>query len=214
MPAAPMVGKLYTQYRQTGWSERYYLGQIEYADALAKMDTLVKYRTLFFASGIEVSWACVSVLGNPREAAGLEGLPMSFDQGVVAPDVPEDPFTALHLRFETADAKWGSRLWRGLPDTMVEDFRVRGVFPTPLAAGAALSPPRGGAASLLQRQRSFLSWLIANTFHGKRTAVGPPQVWAFTPWTRILARRVSNRKTGRPFGLFRGRAPKMLAVAP
>lgn len=201
-----MKGVLYINHRNAGWSETYYLKTNSYADGLSALALLAAYRRSFMATGTEMVWARVSFIGNPKEAKGLGGLPLKPLPQVGANETLDNPFDALHYRFETATGKSGNKLLRGVPDSLVADFKFNGIMPEPLDPAEALSNPNDPAGSLSRIQRSFLRWLISNTQRVQITDKGPPAQGIAEAWDRCIPRKISNRKTGRPFGMFRGRA--------
>lgn len=201
-----MKAVLHVNHARAGWQETYFLKTNSYPAALEACNLLVHYRRSFLAQGCEIVWARVSFLGTPRERQGLQGLPVGPLPQAPQGESIDNPSDALHYAFETNTGRWGNRLFRGIPDPLVRDFAYDGVMPEPLAPALALSNPLDGGASLARIRQSFLRWLIINTQNVRVTAKGPPPVGDTSPWERCLPRRVSNRKTGRPFGLSRGRA--------
>lgn len=201
-----MKAVLHVNHVSGGFMESYYLKTNNYPDALTAAETLCNYRRSFLATGTEIVWARVSFLGNPRERQGLGGLPL----GPLPQSPQDDPVNsmqdALHYAFETATGRWGNRLFRACPDTLIRDAKFTGIMPEPLNPALALSNPLDGGASLTRIRQSFLRWLIINTQNIRVVAKGPPPDGEAQAWSRCLARKVTTRDTGRPFGLHRGRA--------
>ena len=197
---------LHINHPRAGWMETYYLKTNSYPLALDAAKLLVHYRRSFIAEGCKIVWARVSFLGRPRERQGLEGLPLGplpqHPQGVPV----DNPNDALHYAFETQTGRWGNRLLRGIADDLVADFIYNGVMPEPLPPAQALSSPLDGGASLNRIRQSFLRWLVNNTMCVRIQEAGPPTLGDAVDWQRVFPRRVTTRRSGRPFGLHRGRA--------
>lgn len=210
-----MAAVLYFSYRQNGWSEKYHLKTATYDEGMAKLIELAAYRRAFMGFGVEINWGRVSFEANPREAKAAEGLPIGFlDSMKKVPTeadtlyYPNDPQTGLVYRFETPTGKSGNRIFRGVPDGMVQNFKYDGAMPTPLTTSQTLAAPdnpSGGSANYYRQ--SFLRWLITNTQYARRQAGVTPPTWTIENWDAIKPRGIGNRDTGRPFGVSRGRAP-------
>lgn len=197
---------LHINHPRGGWSESYFLKTTSYTDGIEAGALLVAYRRSMLASNCSVVWARVSFLGKPKERRGIPGLPVGPLPQVPGQDTIDNPSDALHYAFESVSGRWGNRLFRGVQDSLVEDFHYNGAMVEPLSAALALSNPLDGAASLTRIRQSFLRWLINNTDHVRITDKGPPTLGDTEAWAACVPRKVSNRKTGRPFGLSRGRA--------
>lgn len=204
-----MHGVLYLNFQNNGWSERYPLKSTDYPTARDVFKKLAKLRMAFVGTGVEMVWARVSFAANPRESSGIDGLPLLPHPTVGDQNPPEDPFTAIHYRFETAQGKSAVRLFRGIPDNVVANYKFNGVAPEPLAAGQPIGDPDNPGTSLAYLQRSFLSYVIANCLHTRFLGLlgePPAPTWETGDYARAMFRNIRKRDTGRPFGITRGRA--------
>lgn len=202
-----MLGVLYVNYKNFGWSEKFNLPEDNYAAAVLKMALICAWRAAMLAPGCVIEWARVSIAGNPKEAMAAIDRPLPslfIDQQNVGVGPVNDPEVALHFRLETADGKHADRLVRGINDLWVRDTLIDPLLAplTPLTPLPLLEPNLNNLAVI----RSFMQVLLANTVHARRQA-GVPPTYVTTDWARIIYRGVTNRKTGRPFGMSRGRAP-------
>jgi len=214
--ASIMKGVMYMNFKNSGWSESYYLKETTYASAIPVFEKMTKLRTTFFGTGVAVVWSRVSLEGldpvtgkNMKDAVGcdidypLGPHPRAVDSTHLTP--PEDPWTALMMRVETANGKWINRFIRGCPDERLSDLTASGftsISLSPLPIGQAPYNP-DGAATLQNLQRSFWSMVRDSTYHVKPVL---PASFETTGFARLIFVRVGKKNTGRPFGMFRGRA--------
>lgn len=197
---------LHVSHGAQGFQESYYLKTTSYTDGLVAGTKLLHYRRSLLAAGCAILWARVSFLGKPRERRGISGGPWGPLPQVPGQSTTDNPSDALHYALESGTGRWGNRLFRCVQDDMIQDYHFNGIMPEPLNPALLLSDPLDGAASLNRIISSFLRWLVENTDHVRITDKGPPTLGDTEAWAAIIPRKVANRKTGRAFGVSRGRA--------
>lgn len=185
----------------SGDSETYYLKTIAYTDALNVGSIICNYRRSLFAQGVRLVYARVSFLGKPRDKRTIPGGPLGPLPQVSPQLLIDNPAEGLMYAYESAAGKWGNRLFRYVPDDMIQDFKLTGPSILPLGASLALSDPLDGGAPLKRIQQSFLRFLITNTRHVQITTPGTPPQGNIEDWVDAVYRRIGVHKVGRPFGL-------------
>lgn len=207
-------GTMFINYKNSGNSERFYLKANSYDTAEEIMKKLVPYRMSFCGLGVQCVWARVNIVGRPWEARGIAKLPMSniWIKNQQVEGVPDNPNTSLLFRMETKIGldnpvvKWANRMFRFVSDALVEDYATNPNHLIPLGAAELLSPIDDPESDMKRVRRSFLRFMLDNTIHAIKNPANPPGGFITTEWDRFIYRRVSNRKTGRPFGMSAGRA--------
>lgn len=202
-------GVLALTYQQSGWQETYNFAETTYNAALARAERLAKLRTAWMGAGVKLIFARVIKAGGERDAAIV---PLDYplvQHAVVANNTtfkhlePNDAFTALMFRLQTASGKWVNRFIRGIGDNYVLDFEVDSTSNTftPLALPPdQVNPDTSQSPSNLLR--GFLSYLRDFTVRAHKLG---PASWELENFNGIAFRRVGKHDTGRPFGMFRGR---------
>jgi hypothetical protein len=200
----PFRCTLNINFKNAGWSEKYFLSAGSYGVALDQASKIALYRTVFFGKEVELVYAHVSRTDTTKDAVSCDlGFPLGPHKSVPA-DVnkPNDAFSAVQQRFETADGRWMNRMYRGVPDNEVYGQIIQTPDQwRPLPTGTAPFDPTGNA-NRLSIARSFWTYLIQVSPHMRKVS---GTTYNDTPFVRIIPIRVSKHATGRPFGLFRGR---------
>ena len=195
--------------KNAGWSERYFTAQTNASDALRVATTIAKYRTAFFGAGVSLVYAHASTTDSKKDAISCDlNFPLGPHKSVaLGVEAPNDPFSAVQQRFETAGGQWVNRMYRGCPDNYIEGqvLNVPDYF-RPLPIGQAPYDPDGNA-NLANISKSFWTYLMLNSPHSRKET---GNVYNQIFYTRVMPIRISRHQTGRPFGLFRGRAPANL----
>lgn len=191
-------------FKNAGWSEKYFTNVTDAAGALTIATNIALYRTAFFGAEVELVYAHASQTDSSKDAISCAlDYPLGPHKAVSSSvQPPNDPFSAVQQRFETANGRWINRMYRGLPDDQIPGDTIlnKDIF-RPLNPGVAPYDPNGNA-SLLNIQKSFWSYLILNYPHARKSG---SNVYTMTAWARVMPIRVSKHATGRPFGLFRGK---------
>lgn len=205
---------LFFEMGNAGWQELYWLNPSisTYLQALDVAKNLAYYRTAFIGSGVSITFVRVSNSDSTRDGMVCQlpyplGPHPSWQQSGTGPDVlgtPEDPFTAAMTRFETAQARWGNRFWRGCVDAWFTNKAI--LYPqyfTPAPANTPfVDPTPAGNANHLSICQYFWLYYMANVPLVKRLFGGQLSYDTLAYMTPI---KVTRRITGRPFGISRGR---------
>jgi hypothetical protein len=197
-------------YQASGWQETYNLRETTYDSAIQRMIRLTKLRTAWMGKGVKITFSRVISAGGERDAAIVPLLyPLEQHAVVLANttyrhDEPNDPFTALMFRCQTPGGKWVNRFFRGIGDNYIVDTEIDTIPDayTPLALPADQVNP-DTSMSPLNLLRGFLAYVRDFTVRAKKTG---PSAWEVEDFNGLAFRRVGKHNTGRPFGMFRGRA--------
>jgi len=208
---------IHSKYGGHGWSDKWFLDYPDFASASLIASRIAIYRARALAPGGEVVWARMSFVDTPRNTvaclnAPIKPLAYTGEQATAI----QDPYTALHFRYETADGQWANRLIRGIGDDVVANFELVPSITTnntwrqygPTDALPSFNDPGIPHSNMVL---AYLEYARRNTVHAKLD-VGPTVSYIITPWSKVIFRKVANRDTGRAFGMTRGRAPKRAAV--
>lgn len=207
---------LYFEYQENGWSEVYDLVAGDVANGLVALMELAQYRRSFLGFGVSITWGRLSWSDNHALAYSLPGLPLGFMSSMKdAPSdadadyCPNDPYIAIVYRFETTSRRWANRLWVGIPDNMVYDFRAAGIVSHPLPPGLPLAAPGNPDGQSADYYRaSFLRWLLTNTNY-TRLETDPEAAapsWEIEEWHAAKDHPLGFRRARPPFVQCRGRA--------
>lgn len=211
-----MKATLWFQYKANGWSEGYWFTILDYDAGDVLLSALAQYRRSFMGLGVEIIRASVAIAGKPAAASWLTGTPIGFMPSMKkspgeADELyrPSDPNLAVVYRCETATRKFSNRLFRGMPDQLVYDFKYVTTQPLPLAVGVPLVAPGNPADGDADAYRSsFLRWLLTNTVRAGSTAKGVvPKLWNTEVFANMKVHQIGRHKTGAPVGVSKGREP-------
>lgn len=211
-----MKATLYFQYKANGWSEGYWLTILDYDAGDILLSALAQYRRSFMGLGVEIIRANIAIAGKPAAASWLTGTPIGFMPSMKKEPTesdelyrPSDPNLAVVYRCETATRKFSNRLFRGMPDQLVYDFKYVTSQPLPRAVGLELVPPGNPADQSPDLYRaSFLRWLLTNTVRASSTPKGVvPRLWNTEAFATMKVHAIGRHKTGAPVGVSKGRLP-------
>lgn len=201
-----MQGVLHINFKEFGWSEKYYLPHTEYNPAIEAFAAVCAWRAALLTANSSIVWARVSFVGKPNESRAAITAPVPALKMEEQEDVPtklNDPTTAVHFRYETVNGLKSDRLWRGVPDAWIADFMAN-----PSALGTtmpAVLPALAAATTDLELTKGFLKVVFDNTVYARKVGDTPP-TYQVEPWAAVIYRGTTNRQTGHPFGMSRGRA--------
>lgn len=201
---------LHLSHPHGGWSEVYNFPQQTYSpQAMTNLQKLVQLRSYWMAVDVQITYARLSLAGIPKDAQAFDGLPV-WHKHVPKPGAPlssglyvNDIWTGPQFRFETAEGRWGIRIFRGVWDDMVGEMRVSESSDLELREDGTNVDPFGNATQH-SKMKTFLYFLKTETCYVRKTTGATP--YDVRSWNRVLFRRLGKRDTGRPFGLFHGRA--------
>jgi hypothetical protein len=207
---APYQVVLNLVYGTAGWTEKYLTSDVSGTPGtvLTKATSIAYYRTAFMALGVQLVFARACATDSAKDGLSCD-LPYPLTaHAKLLPSLtaPNDTDVCVLQRFETGAGQWNNRYYRGIPDLWVTNQILQDYDPwRPVPNGGPPVSPTGNA-SLLSIQQSFWSYLIQVCPHS--TKIQPfktTRQYNHTPFTRIIPRGVTSHKTGRPFGLYRGR---------
>lgn len=211
--------QMHFRFKFTGWGEKYYINAASWEQARDKGERIATYRTAIMAKDIEAIWGRVSqdegahapdAPKNPRNTKAVPGFPTqntgyksNLSTGFEAPEMPH---TCMLFRQETAEGLWLNRMIRGIEDDIVNAItHTFTLNPEPFAVGAALPDPSDHNNMVSAMFRAYLTVLRDDTVYVKRNKHPANPKFQYEPWQNIIFRGVRNKKTGVPFGMFKGR---------
>lgn len=200
------------QYQAQGWSEVHYLRSNSFSDAVSTGGTIAAWRANALAPGCVMTWARCSWVDKPRNTVAVLDAPIKprvYTGSTIWTGAVQDPVSALHYRFETAEGLWANRMFRGIPDAFINALAIQTAGGTlgPWPAATPLPDLTDVSLQGFYIFQGLLRVLLDNTCMAKKLP-GPIVGWDLTDWNRIVLRKVADRQTGRPFGVPRGRARK------
>lgn len=212
-----MVGTLYFNYGAYGWSEKYYIGSrstnetptAPYDQAAQDLFNLASYRGYLLGNNVKLTWARCSLLTRLRDSVAAIASPLSPRKVGTETTVEaiDDPQTAILFRMEDGAGRYFNRHIRGLRESWVLDTELidsvwaAGITP----ASDFVADPTPTLYTPVQAFQNYLLALLAYTVNVKKMTTGPSP-YSVSAYNRTQFRKISSRKTGRPFGLSRGRA--------
>ncbi len=207
-----MVGALFINGGSQGWSEKYWLPDLNYPSAVTNFGMLCQWRASLLPDGFEMVWARVSFPDTKRDAMAAITQPL-FPLTYPPPTIPstagfgpvnktED---GLLFRFQTAGGRWSNRIIRGIPDSDITDDLIVGGLAIPGAP--PLTVPALGTNTWPFYLANFVSYLVLHTVSPIRLQVKPP-IYDSVAWQSALYRRTAMRRTGGPFMRTKGRSSK------
>lgn len=218
----------FINFRSQGFSEAYALvaGNIETAvpDALQ----IASWRAELLGTEAKIVWAKLERMNDLRRSYAI--VPNRFSTALVAalPDPGKIPVgstieaekakisgcdTGFMFRFETSTGNHSNRMIRAVPDCLVQarenalPFFALPASNDPLAQWAPGSPYLTCMTNYLQWVRKRTLWnhdYFEKDLNGKSFWLEAEQ----EPFSNVFQRGVFNKKTGRPFAMSRGRAPR------
>lgn len=210
-------GTLFISGNESGWSERYCLGDVTLSEAKTVMAKLANWRAAIMPGGFELVWCQVHNTDVARLAKAVIANPLpnlydgdetnAEDRGFGKTNILRDAF---HLRFEDADGHWANRLIRSIVDPEIVDDLASHSFP------AATSPlPDAVPAIVLTTGPTYMQYVRNFAEHVKVNVKIPVRLkadpggfkWELFPAESVTFRGVTTRMTGRPFGQSRGARP-------
>ncbi len=216
-PLAPvsdyMECKLWVDFRNGGWSEKYNLNTTSYATAKTQFSQIITARAPLLSSDFRIVHAVIS----KKNIKGDSVFPMN--QALLPPPRKLDsestvgvcnaPDTSLLIRFDSGVGKFGNRHIRGTRDTWVTDDLLQ-ITPTAYAVGGpyltyATPPTLDTSAHVLG---NYLAIVRDLTCLFKQTAALTDPT-PFTPYVFDFwqFQHVSAKDVGRRYSPSRGHQP-------
>lgn len=199
--------KAHFNYGSQGWSESYFMKGSDYTESYNNFFTMMSHRRKFLADGVMLVYAVYSDVFLPRKTKLIIGNPQI---STVAPDAgaqlkPHDVESAVRVRLETSDGKHATRLIRGIADEDIADHINNYTFARKLLEQIPLTANADDTRQVAWD--NFVNCLVHFTIFATKT-LAPAGQMITESWTDAAVRGVSNRKTGAPHGLTRGRRRK------
>ena len=159
-----------------------------------------------------------AIVPNRSSSAVFTALP---DPGVIPVDSTADAEKAkisgcesgFLFRYETQSGNHTNRLVRGVPDCLIKAREnAAGFFSIPATSDPLVQWAPGSA--YLDCMKNFLQWVRKRTVYNSDrylTGTDGKKTWFNSDqenYASIFQRGVNNRKTGRPFAMSAGRAPR------
>lgn len=213
-----IFGTMYFNYKGYGWSEKYPLlanaaasGAYNFSQVLSYFQDGVSRRAKLLGLGVNIVWARLTNSLTPhRSIAAISGpqAPILVDSESTV-GVINDIRDGYHFRLENASGFYGNRILRGLRDTWISDQDVQATTITtpPLDVTSGTYVGSASQAGLARKDAlaDFLQWIGQNSGIASKVP-GSSINYNVTTIATIAFRAVAGRKTGRPFGIHRGRA--------
>lgn len=216
---SPLMLTYFINYENLGWSEKWCLKESVFAPAIVIGAKLCLHRASVLAKGAQIVFAQIHTDGKPKDAkVCITGPIDALNSGPPTPVYKflelDSPMMAAHIRFETPSGLQMNKLHRGVGDDEVSAFEFTDLstpafFPISPPGVDPANPTFANSPALLYNK--LFGYILDRTQYVRRLRIPPlplkPFVysWQFENWERAIFRKASNRKTGRPFGLFRGR---------
>lgn len=190
---------LFINWRNSGWSERYWLPTSDWIGTRALADKLARWRIAGCAQGCKIIWGRIGFsddwrLSWPITALGITSRPYAGMGGQLINTV----WTRINWRFETADGRWVIRQWGGVPDDLVRAAKIVGQL-EPLPTDDEMADLADHATPWRVAYTSMVRFFFENTVFAGHGRDWPDNLYDVEPWNRILVRGVGNRNTGRDF---------------
>ena len=186
--AGPYAVTFFFQLQGQGWSEVYYNNGVPVGKVISDAAALWQARGAMLGKNARMTYCRISDVTVKRDLA-LHGN-RSFqpiDGSLSSCSLAQQ---AIDTKWFTAfDTRWGTRLFRGVPDTM-----FNGTFPDGLSKGGTWRAPFNAFVGLITSPGS--------SFVGKFKGA------VYAKYEKAQIVRASTRRVGRPFGVLRGRRKK------
>ncbi len=216
-----------------GYSESYLMASETKSTALLAAKHLAYWRAAILGIDMSLAYAVVSKLGPDKNSWVVINAPIRGGVGVKFPSVDDEwteqdakvnsPGVGPRFRLETDEGLHSIRLIRGVPDYMVEEFKLQGsILDLPEAVATDTTyvlsdanlpisfywpfpdttPPENAADFVNWREalRLFLRVTFAYTKWGKIIAgtEGENGTLQSHPWAKVIYRKISERSAGVP----------------
>lgn len=208
---------MHFQGEDQGWSETVYLPDSTPAAALTKANLIQEQRLEILPQSCVIVYAKVAQMRNPRDAQKCSGTyPISGLWGNLDDTVGtgnddasiDTPNAALQIRFENGAGQWATRYLHGLPDPEVKQYVLLTPVTEATTATATVATSVIDASTVWStRCAYYLAQLRSSTMMYRKVVGLATSAQQLDTPTRVMVNRVTNHKTGRPFGIARGRAP-------
>lgn len=209
-------GTIFINGQNYGWSESIDMNAADVPTAAGLLLIYANLRAWTMPSSCSIVYGRVTKVPNSRYSQPLAGLPILGKAGSLttadATDI-NDFGGAPCVRFIADQGKSGTKFFRGCTDAFIT---ANAIVPAPPSGGWYQSgvtitdgTTQPGTSSIAFS--NLLSWLILNTYQPSQlqsVIVGGTgiQGYIMRSYLNLLIRGVRIKKTGRPFGLPRGRA--------
>lgn len=182
---AKMMGILFFERGESGWSESFGMTATDYTGARSDLTTLKNNRLALLCADV----TCVGGRVSDLEIKGDSDSIFAGQTGsyVVAGVESSTPNLVLQLRVEAGTMKRSIRSLHCIPEDCVN--------------GALYEPTAGFLAAFATWETFFMA---ATKLVTKNNLVVPP-TYTLSTITAVIPKELWTRKTGRPFGLHRGR---------
>lgn len=186
-------------WQASGWSERHYLPKLSWEAAAELANYIGRWRIAACCGGAKLIWARLAFTDRPHFTEPLRCIGLTSD-GFRGPgrNVPEDPFMRLHYRYETAKGLWNTRMFGGIPDSVVQEMKVTQVY-QPWPAADELPDLDDQATNWADVFRGMLRVIKDHTVYCRPVAGADPQTRRYETWNAVVYRKVANRNVGRDF---------------
>lgn len=209
-------GTLFLNYGQYGWSETLDIVGASDADALAQLQKYLNHRRWTLPASVSAVYGRVVKVPNVRYSVPLGGLPLiGKAPNLTAPNANDmnDPDSAVCMHFVADEGKQSIRFFRGLPDDAIAGTALALSAPGGSWIDLTVDPGDGSAtpatlAAAFKNVMSFIGYYTYVASQQQTLVIGgnPTLGFRMRIITGLLSRSVRNKKTGRPFGLSRGKA--------
>lgn len=209
MPAVNSLIKVkaHFTYGSQGWVESYFMKGSNYAEVETNFNQIMNYRQYFMADGVKIVYVVAADVFIPRKTKLFVGSPRLSGANMEPGEQiqPHDVESCVRLRMETPLQAHTTRLIRGIADEDISNhinnyyynFRLLETMPAEVPANITRA----------QAWDSFVNLLVHHTVYATK-ALAPAGQMITENWLSAKVRGVSNRKTGAPHGLTRGRKRK------
>jgi hypothetical protein len=209
-------GTIFFNFAQSGWSETLDMIGSNDADALGQLTKYLNHRRWMLPLSVSAVYGRVVKVPLARYSVALGGLPLvGRAPSLTAPNANDmnDPDASFCGHFIADEGKASIRFFRGLPDDAIAGNAIVPAAPGGSWFDVSVDPGDGTAtpatlAAAIKNCFSFLGYYTYVASQQQTLVIGgvPTLGYRMRIMTNFLSRSVRNKKTGRPFGLSRGRA--------
>lgn len=202
---------------QFGWDESLVIKESTLALAEAVMDKYVNHRLWTLPSTATIVYGRVVTIPNTRVTQAMSNLPKvgkAPNLTTANANPMNDPSVAWCIQYIGDQGKRAIRFFRGFPDDIIARMKLTVTPPGGSWADVANDPGDGTANPgtfdvAMKKLANFIAFNSYVPSSRQTVTIGANQVQGYIlrEIKGLLSRDCRTKKTGRPFGLSRGRQP-------
>lgn len=208
-------GTIFLNYHNLGWSESLDIFETTDAAALVTLHKYAAHRMWTFPAAVTCVYGRICMVPLERYSIALQDLPLGGKAATLTTanaNPVNDAMVAPCMHFIAAEGKKSIRFFRGVPDDIIADLAIVPAAPAGSWVDIVTDPGDGTAnpGTWAIAFKNVMSYLAQKTYVASKRQIldiGGVETDAYRLriFTGILSREARAKKTGRPFGLHRGR---------